>query len=101
MKWEKVIWDYQRFIQNQGIMVMIMVRRYTWDNLLEPLILHLREQDWLTDLLKFTDELKQNLNLLYFRHQYYQHPAPPSPHYIESIDSNNNCVAILFFAMPS
>lgn len=72
---------------------MIMVRRYTWDNLLEPLIFHLRKQDWLTDLLKFTGELKQNLNLLYFRH-----PAPPSPHYIESIDSNNNCVAILFFA---
>ena len=59
--------------------------------------MHLREQDWLTTLFKFTGELKQKLNLLYFRHQYCQHPASPSPHYIESVDSSN-WVAILAFA---
>lgn len=55
----------------------MIITRYI--NLSEPLTLHLSEQYWLTDLLKFTGELKWNLNFLYFMHQYYQHPAPPSP----------------------
>lgn len=79
---------------------MIMIRRCIRDNLSESLVLHPRGQDWLTGLPKITGELKQNLNLLCFRHQYYQHPCTTirPPQNIENRDSNNNCFEILFLA---